>query len=297
MGTVAGEAEVVANLDSELGEGPLWDPRIGRIVWVDIRGDLVHQTDPATGSTDSFATPGTIGAIVRRGSGGYVAALHDGFWTWDGTASADAWQKLVGVEDDRPEMRFNDGKVDPAGRFWAGTMGVVYQEQPWKGSLYRLDADHRVTRTVDGVWISNGLAWSVDASTMYYIDTKRSRVDAFRYDVGSGEIGDRRTWVEIPPQLGSPDGMAIDVEGGLWVAVWGGWAVQRYVDGRLDRVVRLPVAEASSCAFGGPDLDVLYITTARDELNEEERRAQPLAGSLFRADPGVRGAAIPEYAG
>ena len=260
---------------------------------MDILGRFVHVTDPATGQTASIRTPSLVGAVVPRASGGYVAALEDGFWAWDDGA----WQRLAAVEDDRPDLRFNDGKCDAAGRFWAGSMAWPYENNAWAGSLYRLDPDHTVTRMLDGVWISNGLAWSADNETMFYIDTKRQQVEAFRFDLAAGTIADRRTLVETQPDGGWPDGMAIDVEGGLWVAMWGGWSVHRYVDGRLDRVVRLPVAQPSSCAFGGPDLDVLYITTAKDELDEADRREQPLAGALFRFEPGIAGLPVGDYRG
>jgi len=285
--------EVVVSLESELGEGPVWDARTGRIVWVDILGKLIHETDPATGRTNSIPTPSLVGAVVPRASGGFVAAVEDGFWAWD----ASGWHQVAAVEDDRPDLRFNDGKCDAAGRFWAGSMSWPYQDNPWAGSLYRLDPDHTVARMLDGVWISNGLCWSADNETMFYIDTKRRQVEAFRFDIDAGTISDRRTVVEISPDAGSPDGMAIDVEGGLWVAMWGGWSVHRYFHGSLDRVVRLPVAQPSSCAFGGPKLDVLYITTAKDELDDTARREQPLAGALFRFEPGIAGQPVGDYRG
>ena len=137
--------------------------------------------------------------------------------------------------------------------------------------------------------ISNGLAWSHDGATMYYIDSPTQRIDAFSYAPATGEIADRRTVVEVPAELGTPDGMTIDADGGLWIALWGGGAVHRYVDGRLDRVITLPVSQPTSCAFGGPDLDELYVTSAWKGLSPEVRRAQPLAGALFRLRPGVRG--------
>ncbi|MEA2673465.1 MAG: hypothetical protein QOI92_657, partial [Chloroflexota bacterium] len=283
--------EVVVAAECELGEGPVWDARTGRIVWVDILGRHVYLHDPTTGATESIATPLDVGAIVPRRAGGFMAALQDGFWVvGDGPV-----RRAATVREARPEIRFNDGKCDPAGRFWAGTM--PYDEASPVGSLYRLDFDGTVARLLDGVTISNGLAWSGDGTTLHYIDTPTRRVDAFSYDAATGEIANRRTAIEIPESAGSPDGMAIDAEDGLWVALWGGSAVHRYVNGKLDRVVALPVSQPTSCAFGGTNLDELYITSAWKGLAPAARREEPLAGNLFRFLPGVRGTAATSYDG
>jgi sugar lactone lactonase YvrE len=276
-------AEVVVQANAELGEGPVWDTRSGRVAWVDILGRRIHLTDPRTGATESIDVPSPIGAIAPRVAGGFVAALEDGFWVI-GEGSP---RRVATVPEARPELRFNDGKCDPRGRFWAGTM--AYDEVEGAGSLYRLGADGTVSRVLARVTISNGLAWSDDASTMYYIDSPTQRIDAFAYAVETGEIRDRRPVVHIPAELGSPDGLTIDADGGLWVALWGGGAIHRYLDGRLDRVIRLPVSRPTSCAFGGPDLDELYVTSAWKGLSADARRAEPLAGALFRVRPGVRG--------
>lgn len=275
--------QVLVQADAELGEGSIWDVRSGRLVWVDILGRRVHFTDPATGSTESIDLPLHVGTIAPRVAGGFIAALQDGFWVvGDG-----APRRIATIPEARPGLRFNDGKCDPAGRFWAGTM--AYDEAEGAASLYRLDSNGTVTRMLEGVTISNGLAWSDDRRTMFYIDTPTQRVDAFTYALETGEITDRRPVVQIPANLGSPDGMTIDAEGGLWVALWGGSAVHRYVEGRLDRVIALPVSQPTSCAFGGPDLDELFVTSAWKGLSAERRAAEPLAGSLFRIRPGVRG--------
>ena len=275
--------EVVVRANAELGEGPVWDVRSGRLAWVDILGRQIHLTDPRTGATESIEVPSPVGAIAPRVAGGFVAALEDGFWViGDGPP-----RRIATVPEARPELRFNDGKSDPRGRFWAGTM--AYDEAAGAGSLYRLDAAGSVSRVLAGVTISNGLAWSDDAATMYYIDSPTQRIDAFSYAAETGEIRDRRPVVHIPAELGSPDGMTIDADGGLWVALWGGGAIHRYLDGRLDRVIRLPVSRPTSCTFGGPDLDELYVTSAWKGLSADARRAEPLAGALFRVRPGVRG--------
>ena len=277
------DVEVITELRAELGEGPFWDERIGRLGWVDIVGKVVHLTDPASGATEDFATPSHVGAVVPRAAGGYLAALQDGFWVLgDGPV-----RRLAHVADTGTRLRFNDGKCDPAGRLWAGTMS--YDHETPAAALYRLDHDGAVTPMLAGVTISNGLAWSGDGSTMFYIDTPTRRIEAFDFDVAAGTISGRRTIVELPADHGHPDGMTIDAADGLWVACWGGGAVRRFVDGVLDVEVLLPVSQPTSCAFGGPDLDELYITSARQNLRPPELVEQPLAGALLRVRPGVCG--------
>jgi sugar lactone lactonase YvrE len=283
--------EVLVEARAELGEGPIWDARTGRLAWVDILGRRIHQTDPATGVTDSIEVPLDVGAIAPRAAGGFIAALQDGFWI----AGAGPLRQMAPVAEAGPAVRFNDGKCDPAGRFWAGTM--PYDEVRPLGCLYRLDPDGSVARVLDGVTISNGLAWSGDGGTMFYIDSPTHRIDAFAFDPEAGSIADRRTVVRIPAEAGTPDGMTIDAEGGLWVALWGGSAIHRYVNGRLDRIIEMPVAQPTSCAFGGPDLDELFVTSAWKGLSAADRAAQPLAGSLFRLRPGIRGMASVPFAG
>jgi sugar lactone lactonase YvrE len=283
--------EVVGRERAEVGEGPVWDVRTCRLVWVDILGRRIHATDPRTGATESFEVPLHVGAVVPRAAGGYVAALQDGFWVvGDGPA-----RRITAVPEARPGLRFNDGKCDPAGRFWAGTM--AYDEAPGAAALYRLDASGRADRVLDGATISNGLDWSGDGRTMYYIDSPTQRIDALTFDMATGAIGGRLTVVRIPDELGTPDGMTVDAEGGLWVALWGGGVVHRYVDGRLDREIRLPASRVTSCAFGDEDLGTLFITSAREGLSDDDLRDQPLAGALFRVRTGVRGVAPHAYLG
>ena len=279
----------------ELGEGPAWDERRGVLVWVDIWAGHVHLYDPASGSDRHLAVGQPVGAAVPRRSGGLVLAVRDGFAFLDDDGTLTV---VAEVEVDRPENRMNDGKCDRHGRFWAGTMAGEYWRRTGAGALYRLDPDGSVTKMVDGVTISNGLAWSADDRTMYYIDTPTQRVDAFDYDADTGDIANRRPVVQIPKEDGSPDGMTIDAEGFLWVALYGGSAVHRYSpDGELERVVRLPASNVTSCAFGGPDLDDLFITSARQELSDEQLAAQLHAGALFDHRPGVRGLPVERFAG
>jgi sugar lactone lactonase YvrE len=283
--------ETVVALGAELGEGPMWDARSGRIAWVDILGRRVHLTDPLTGATESIETPLDVGAIAARAKGGFVAALQDGFWViGDGQP-----RRITTIPEARPGLRFNDGKCDPAGRFWAGTM--AYDQAAGAAALYRLDADGRSTRVIDGVTISNGLDWTIDATTMYYVDSPLHRIDAFDYEPSTGEISNRRIAIQVAAEAGTPDGLTLDAEGGIWVALWDGGAVHRYLDGRLELVIRLPVSRPTSCAFGGVDLDELYVTSAWEGLSGAERRIQPLAGSLFRIRTGIRGLPARSYVG
>lgn len=288
--------ELVQDARAELGEGPVWDVVGGRVVWVDILGQRVHGFNPTDGTAVvMLKTPSHVGSVAPRAQGGLVLALVDGFWLLDPDATAPRPFRLVTT--DGPATRFNDGKVDAVGRFWAGTM--AYDSRPSAGALYRLAADGAVDTMLDKVTISNGLAWSGDQRILYYIDTPTRRIDAFDCDPVIGLTGRRRTVVQFGDDVtGSPDGMTIDAHGALWVALWDGWAVHRYLpDGTLAAVVRMPVARPTSCAFGGADLQDLYITSARSGLLAGDLAAQPAAGGLFRVRPGVAGRPSASFSG
>ncbi len=192
------------------------------------------------------------------------------------------------VEADQPKNRMNDGNVDSRGRFWAGTMGMGGLRD--RGALYRLDPDGSVTRILTGVSTSNGIDWSPDDRLMYYVDTPTGRVDCFDFDVEAGTVRNRRPFVTIPPDHGAPDGLVVDADGHVWVALWKGGAVHRYApDGRLDQVARFPVTLTTKPAFGGSDLGDLYVTSAWIELKDDARARQPMAGGVFRLRPGAKG--------
>jgi len=277
--------EVALRTDAHLGEGPVWDGRTDTLVWVDILDGVVHRFDPSTGEDEATFVGQPVGAAVPRLGGGLLLALRDGFGLQEPDGSVSL---LAEVEAEMPMSRMNDGKCDPAGRLWAGTMDEDHA--PGRGALYRLDHDRRVTRMVSEVTVSNGLAWSPDGATMYYVDTPTQGVDAFDFDLATGEVANRRRLITIPGEDGSPDGMTVDSDGCLWVALWGGFALRRYTPhGALEDVVPMPVSRVTSCAFGGADLRELYVTTARRALGSQELASQPLAGSLFRLRPGVAG--------
>jgi sugar lactone lactonase YvrE len=279
---------------AELGEGPIWDDRRQRLLFVDIMRGYVHEFDPATGQDRVLEVGQPVGAVVLAERGDWILAAQDGFHRLDPATGTRT--HIAGVEAGRSETRMNDGAVDPAGRFWAGTMGVDGKAE--QGALYRLDPDGSVHRMLSPVSISNGIDWSPDARLMYYADTPTRRIDVFDFDLATGAIGNRRPFVTIPEAHGHPDGLVADADGALWVAFWGGSAVRRYLpDGRLDRVIELPVSRVTKPAFGGPGLQDLYITSAWIGLDAAARAAETLAGGLFRCRPGVRGRPARRFAG
>jgi sugar lactone lactonase YvrE len=260
-----------------LGEGPVWDARDQSLYWVDIPEGRVHQI-AADGSLSSWDTGQPVGTVVPRSSGGLVVAVQDGFMALD--PASGALTTLAEVERDRPENRMNDGACDRAGRFYAGTMAD--DESPGAGALYRLDPDLSVTRLVTGVGTSNGIGWSPDERLMYYTDSQVHRVDVFDYDPATGQIEGRRPFAAVGKGDVVPDGLTVDADGGVWVAVWGGYAVLHHDSaGNVIETVDLPAAQVTSCVFGGPDLNRLYITTAAGPGES--------AGALFVCEPGVTG--------
>jgi sugar lactone lactonase YvrE len=265
---------------SELGEGPCWDPAAGSLYWVDIPAGRVHRLD-SDARHFSWDVGAPVGAVVPRADGGLVLAAGSGFLTLDPVSGAVA---ALADAPGEPGTRMNDGACDQAGRFYAGTMAS--DESPGQGSLFRLDPDHSVTRLLTGLGISNGIGWSPDNRLMYYIDSHAYRVDVLDYDPLTGAMGDRRQFACLGSGDVMPDGLAVDADGGVWVAVWGGGVIQRYdAGGRLTGVVRLPAANVTSCAFGGAGLDQLYVTTAAGPGR--------LAGALFTCAAGVVG--LPAY--
>ena len=284
--------EILFQHDAHVGEGPVWDPRLGALVWVDIPNGHVFTTDPA--GRDDAARPRSCRG---RGPATGVGRLRGGppgrLLRAAGRGRARAHRA---VEAENPTTRMNDGEIDPAGRFWAGTMG--WGAEPNAGALYRLDPDGTVRQMLDGVTISNGLGWSPDGTIMYYVDTPTMRVDMFDFDAASGDIGHRREFVTIRHGGGRPDGLTVDSDGAVWVATWPGYGVHRYLpDGTLDAVIPLPVSNVSSIELGGPDMRDAWITTAWELLSEEEHAAQPLSGSLFHTRVDVPGVPRVPFAG
>jgi sugar lactone lactonase YvrE len=277
------EAEVAVSAQCQLGEGPVWDPDRGLLWWVDLLAGSVHAIDPSTGARTRFDAGDAVGAVGLTRGGGLVLALADSF-ALAGTDGQDL-TRVPGFTIDRTAIRFNDGKPDPWGNFIAGTMAWDESGNP-PGSLYRLAPDGVVTELFGDVGLSNGLDWSEDQNLFYYSDTNIGRVDVFDTDPDTGALSGRRPFVTVP----EPDGLTLDAEGCVWLALWGSGELRRYTpDGRLDTVVRLPAWQVTSAAFGGPDLGTLFITTAREGLTPAEQAEQPQAGDIFACTPGVTG--------
>lgn len=284
---MAENVELILDVQAELGEGPLWDEQTKRLYWVDILKETLHIYDPATGENQTYAVGQMVGTVVLSEAGGVLLAVQDGFARYDL-----APQKLTLITDPeaaKPANRFNDGKCDPGGRFWAGTMAEA--GTPGQGSLYRLDPDMTVHTMLTEVSISNGIVWTADHQTMYFNDSTPGTVTAFDFEPATGAISNPRVAIQIPKAMGVPDGMAIDAEGMLWIAHFSGAAVRRWnpTTGEVLATVELPVSNPTACAFGGADLDELYITTARIALSEDQLQQQPQAGGLFRVKTAVTG--------
>lgn len=272
-----------------LGEGPLWDPVARVLYWVDIKRREVHRFDPATGRDVAWRTPEDVGSLALRAAGGLVVALRSGFHFLD--LDTGRTTPVARPEPERTENRFNDGKPDRQGRFWAGSMHEP-ETRPM-AALYRLDPDLTCHRMIDGLVCANALCWSPDGQTMYHADTVRRTVWAWDVDPDRGEISGRRVFLRLAGDEGGPDGATVDADGFVWLAHWDGWRLTRYDPaGRLERIVRLPVQRPTCPAFGGPGLDVLYVTSATIGLSPEARAAQPWAGGILALDVGVRG--LPE---
>lgn len=278
-----------------VGEGTCWDAQKQILYWVDILGKKVHLFDPSRNENRSIELDQYVGAVVPTTSkdGELLVALHHGLALLDPATSK--LTPIVDPESHLPDNRFNDGKCDPAGRFFAGTMQLGGKSKT--GALYRLDADLSVHKLVDSIGISNGLAWSADHRTMYYVDTKTAELWAFDYDIATGAIANRRTAIAFSGEFIHPDGMTIDEDDMLWIAFYDGGCVARWdpVSGAMLDVIRLPVTLTTNCAFGGPRLDTLYVTSCRVGLSDEQLKSQPHAGGLFYVKPGVRGLAAPPF--
>ncbi|MFI9113958.1 SMP-30/gluconolactonase/LRE family protein [Streptomyces venezuelae] len=284
-----------------LTEGPVWDDRRQELLWVDIPDGLVHRAaltheaaTPDLVGTSTLRFGSAVGAVQPCASGALLAAVGTSLVRLDPDRPVEAAVELAAsvLPGDGLPRRMNDAAVDPAGRLLVGSM--AYDESPGAGSLYRLDGDGLVT-LLDSVTISNGLGWSPDGTRLYYADSPTGRVDVFTYDTGTGTLTDRRPFAAL--DRGVPDGLTVDADGRVWVAVWGGGEVLAFApDGTLHARVEVPAAHVTSCAFAGPDLDVLVITTAKEGLDEAARRAQPLAGRLFTCRPPTRGLPPVPYA-
>ncbi|MDQ5849732.1 MAG: SMP-30/gluconolactonase/LRE family protein [Pseudomonadota bacterium] len=281
------EATCVVDCRNVLGEGAVWCPLEQKLWWIDIAAPSLWTCDARGGRLAHWPLPKPPGSFALRRDGGFLFAFRNGLATLDKPGDEPQW--LPGPS--LGEERFNDGKADRAGRFWTGTLDRKLASAI--GRLYRLSPKFEVTPMDDGFTISNGIGWSPDDRTMYFTDTPSRRIYRYDFDPASGEIANRRVFVEVEAGNGGPDGMTVDAEGGVWSAQFDRCCINRYTpDGKLERSVGLPVQRPTSCMFGGADLTTLYVTSASMDL-----APQPFAGGLFALDPGVRGLPEPRFAG
>ncbi|KPL08167.1 hypothetical protein AMJ86_01695 [bacterium SM23_57] len=287
------ELKIAIKANNVLGEGPVWSVEENALYWVDIQEKLLQRWSPAREGIDIWRMPFEIGSFALIHSGGCVVALRTGLALLDLTNGEIT--PICDLEMDLPFTRFNDGKCDRQGRFWAGTMDEEYPNQ--RASLYRLDQDRSCEKIRGNVGISNGLGWSPDNKVFYYTDSTVNTIYAYDFDVENGNISNERIFVEIPQNY-TPDGLTVDSDGFVWSAMWDGWKVVRFSpDGQVDKEIPLPVQRPTSCTFGGAKLNDLYITSARINLTEEELKKQPDAGSVLVFMTEVKGIPESKYRG
>lgn len=287
--------EVRVGLNALVGEGPIWDSDKRVLWWIDILSGELYAFDPANGGNRTWDTGRHVGTVVPWTETHVLLALQDGI------GSLELETGRIAIHNDPethlPGNRFNDGKCDPAGRLWAGTM--AYDDPTDQGSLYRIDTDFNVTKILGGIGISNGIVWSADQSTMFYIDSVSYKIRTWDFAMDSGDISGEQTLLEVEPDFGLPDGMTVDEEGHLWVAFYGGAKVCRVHSGSgeiLD-TIDLPARNITACAFGDEDLGTLYITSAAQQMSADELEAAPMSGNLFSCRPGVKGVPSVRFGG
>ena len=270
-----------------LGEGAIWNYKTQELYWLDIEGKKLNIYNPTSEENKVLETASRVGTVVPFTEKEALVALEDGVHkinlkTGESTLFTD-------MKNELPESRLNDGKCDPAGRFWVGSMHL--EQLTGKANLYTVTSENILQKKIDSVTISNGIVWTSDKKTMYYIDTPTSSIKAYDYDNKTGEISKGKVVVQIPASLGFPDGMTIDEENMLWVGMWNGNAVIRFnpKTGEVISKIEVPAHNITSCAFGDKNLDILYITSASVDMTEEEIKKYPLAGSVFKFKPGVKG--------
>jgi sugar lactone lactonase YvrE len=279
------DVDVASSAVALLGESPRWDPRTEELVWLDIREQKALSIKPTTDHASTIDLPNSLTALGLRSGGGWVGVDKTGFVLLD-DLTVPAVSTHV-VEPDVDVAHMNDGNVDPHGCFWAGSASTHGAEQA--GSLYRLHPDGWVKRVLTGIGMSNGIGWSPDGGDLYYVDTGGGSLDVLTV-TPQGQVLSRRRLVTIPPEFGLPDGVAVDADGGIWLAIWGAGAVHRYTPaGKLDKVIRLPASRTTACAFGGADLGTLFITTAVRGSAQDCAPTDPLGGRLFACRPGATG--------
>jgi len=287
------QAACVAHTQDVLGEVPRWHPLERALYWIDAFKPAVHRLDPASGKLESFTPPEKLGSFAPRAGGGLLIAGRGGLARYD--PASGRLDRIVDPEGGGAVNILNDGRCDRRGRFWVGSMSKTMERA--SGSLYRLERGH-LAAVDDGIWVANGVCWSPDERRMYLADSHVKTIFVYEFDLAAGTIGPRRVFATMGDRPGVPDGSSVDAEGFIWNAVFDGGCLLRYApDGRVNRIVQLPVSRPTACAFGGADLATLYLTTARFRLAPERLAAEPLAGGLLALDVGVKGLPEPLYAG
>ncbi len=282
------QAELVYPISSTLGEGAFWNYKTNELLWIDIEQQQLHVFNPSTNTNKTIQMPAKIGTVVPSEDGNTaIVALSDGIYKVN--MITHELTLLSDIESTTIENRFNDGKCDPNGNLWVGSMHLK-QEKP-NAKLYKVAHNGSATAMVDQVTISNGIVWTKEGTTMYYIDTPTGVIKGYDFDLGNSSISNERVVVTVDPKHGFPDGMAIDENDNLWVGMWNGNSVAQFNPrtGQLLSKIKVPAHNVTSCAFGGENLETLYITTASIDMNSEERNTYTNAGAIFKVKPGVKG--------
>lgn len=289
------EVQVVTSIQCECAENPLWDECNCAFYWTDIPAGRIYHLDPRDSSMRTYEFGEPVGSFAMRRQGGMIVAMASGFAFFD--PATGAIQPIANPEAKITGNRFNDGKACPKGHFWAGTLATSLA--PGAGSLYRLSTEGKVRKIMGGLTISNGMGWSPDHRTMYFIDSKPGTVYAFDYDDETGDVTNRRVIWKVPDAFGLPDGMTVDTEGMLWIAFYNGSCVRRWNPHthEIMETISLPTKQITSCVFGGPNMNVLYITSASEDFTPEQRAADPMAGRIFAVEVHHRGKPLFHYEG
>lgn len=281
------KADLLVRMPCELGEGPIWYVSRKSLFWVDILGKSIHEYIPESQQVNSFNIGHRVSLIIEKDKDNMLLAVQGGLAAYNLATKALTW--LAVIEKDTPANRTNDGAIDSRGNIWIGTMEMHCETG--KGSLYVVDKQYQVTKKLSNLSVPNGLVFTPDQQHMFHIDSPTHKVISYSYNSDTLEIIPEKTIIEVPPEIGSPDGMTMDAEGMLWIALWGGFSVTRWNPntGKQIGSIEVPVPQVSACIFGGENLDQLYITSARENLSEDELKRYPDSGSVFVANPGVRG--------
>ncbi|MCK4925604.1 MAG: SMP-30/gluconolactonase/LRE family protein [Spirochaetes bacterium] len=289
------QAEHLLPVQNLCGEIPNWIPEKKELYWSDFDGKKFFTYAPASGDYRSYNLEHMIGGWGRRKAGGWIVSTERGIAYWD-EQTLD-FELLVDPDGDKENIMCGDAAVDRQGRFLVGTMDIANFDAP-NSSLFSYFPDGTLKRLDTGFALSNGIGFSPAGDILYFTDMFHSSILFYTYDRETGEVGNRRVFVEVPKDRGLPDGLIVDAEGFVWSCHWGGWRVTRYTpDGKVERTINLPVSNVTCCAFGGDDLSELYITTAKKGLSDQERADQPLAGDLFRVETDVQGLVEPKFGG